>query len=59
MGFIFHTFACFYGDLYMRNYGTEVNGSKNLHGTNGTSKGFTLSTTKRNLKKEKRSTNLF
>ena len=38
----------------MRNYGTEVNGSKNLHGTNGTSKEFTLSTTERNLKKREK-----
>ena len=30
---------------------TEVNGSKNLHGTNGTSTEFTLDTTEGNLKK--------
>ena len=50
---MFHTFAYVNGYLYMSNHGAEVNGSTNLHGTNGTSTEFTLDTAERNLKKEK------
>ena len=45
----------------MRNYGiysffkcTEVNGSKNLHGTNGTTKEFTLDRNEGNFEKKEK-----